>query len=180
MTKVEVIHFMEKIKAYYSNFSMEDYVVNESYDKLKQYDVDDVYQKLDEHLDGNLKSDIPKLHFITRFLKTPTEKKRDQVVYTRCKECGKKISIDNYSNHVGRHNSIYYMKSKEGMIKKNYNIQKLFEADQVTFDKVYDNFIERLYEVLPESPEKERLKNIVLIKYGYEPEFNLKELMRKI
>ena len=51
MTKVEVIHFMEKIKAYYSNFSMKDYVVNEWYDKLKQYDVDDVYQKLDEHLE---------------------------------------------------------------------------------------------------------------------------------
>ena len=35
MNKIETFHFMEKIKAYYQNFIIEDYVVNEWADKLK-------------------------------------------------------------------------------------------------------------------------------------------------
>lgn len=163
MTKSEVIHFMEKIKAYYQTFAMEQYVVNEWYDKLKSYDINDVYKKLDEHLSGEYKNEIPKLHYITKYLKTPTEKKNSGIYNVRCIECGKTMRIEEYDSHIARHNSIRYIKANENKIGKTFNVDELFMLSQNSFDKLYDLFIEKLYDVLPENEEKLRLRNIILI-----------------
>ena len=68
MTKQEVVTFLERIKANYQSFLQTPYVLEEWYDRLKDYDKEDVYKKFEDHLNGELSSQIPKAHFITRYL----------------------------------------------------------------------------------------------------------------
>lgn len=88
MTKNEVRTFMLKIKSYFQTFSMEDYVINEWMQKLKDYDVSDLYDKLDFHLKGEYKDNPPKLHFLTMHLKTVNQKAKQFKMYVECKHCG--------------------------------------------------------------------------------------------
>lgn len=145
MTKAEVINFMKKIKAYYDYFPIEDYKIGEWYDKLKKYDLEDVYRKFDQHLEGELKDSPPKLHYITKFLKTPEEKARAKINdYTiQCNLCGQWMPLSVYDNkHFDRCSSINYllriMRSKG--IEVEYKDLELL--DDVKFDKVYKKYAE--------------------------------------
>lgn len=166
MDKIETFHFMEKIKAYYQNFIIADYVVNEWADKLKPYDINDVYMKFDEHLQGEYRNEIPKLHFITKFLKPASEKGIQKDYYCLCPKCQSKININNYANHVGRHNSVNYIKKNAYRLNLDINEKYLLELGQQDFDDFYDNLIEKLVDVVEDEYEKQRLKNIIFLKYG--------------
>lgn len=144
MTKQEVVHFMKKIKAYYDYFAMEDYKINEWYDKLKKYDLEDVYRKLDQHLNGELKDSPPKLHYITRYLLTPEEKAKDRNDYTiQCNLCGEWMPLSKYNNsHYSRCSSITYLlrifKNKD----MNVSREELEELDETKFNAVYEKYKE--------------------------------------
>lgn len=166
MNKLETLHFMKKIKAYYQNFSIEEYIVDEWADKLKKYDINDVYQKLDQHLNGEYKNEIPKLHFITKYLKSADEKKDINDIYFKCARCNKNIALADHSNHVARHNAIDYIQSRCYLINREYNYEELLNIPQNEFDNLYDLFIEQIYEKVPDENEKQRLKNIILLKAG--------------
>lgn len=165
MNKIETFHFMEKIKAYYQNFSIEKYVLNEWADKLKPYDINDVYRKLDEHLNGEYKNEIPKLHFITKYLKTPTEKQKTRFFQVLCPNCGGRVNLNDYTSHISRHNSIFYIKKNESRIGKRFDEDKLFKLSDEEFSKLYDCFLEKLYDV-SDGNEKHRIGNIILSKNG--------------
>ena len=47
MTKTETLKFLNKIKAYYYNFSVEDNVKDELIEKLKPYDLQDLEKKFE-------------------------------------------------------------------------------------------------------------------------------------
>lgn len=167
MNKIETFHFMEKIKAYYQNFIIEDYVVNEWADKLKPYDINDVYMKLDQHLQGEYRNEIPKLHFITRFLKPSSEKGIQKDCYCRCSRCNLNLHINSYSDHIGRHNSIDYIKKNAYRFNNlEINEEFLLQLNQQDFDKFYDDIIEQLVTVVEDDLEKQRLKNIIFSKAG--------------
>ena len=98
MTKAEVNSFIKKIKAYYPYFSIDNEdMLDEWATRLKPYDKEDVYRKLEEHLQGDRAEDIPKLHFITRYLKTIEEKEKAKDDYLiRCNLCGKEMYLSHY------------------------------------------------------------------------------------
>lgn len=104
MTKSEVVDFMKVIKAYYQNFLVEDYVVDEWYKQLSKYEKDDVYEKFEEHLKGDYQTQPPKLHYLTKYLKTPEEKEKSkQVPYlVACNLCGNFMSLDEYNEHYDK------------------------------------------------------------------------------
>lgn len=143
MQKLEVINFMKKIKAYYQTFSMEDFVIKEWQDRLKPYDIEDVYVKLDQHLKGDQKDQIPKLHYITKFLKTPEEKKRAKCndYLIRCNLCSQEMKLSEYDNkHFDRCSSINYLlrTMKNKGIKVEY--EDLEQLDDIKFQKVYEKY----------------------------------------
>ena len=76
MTKAETISFIKKIKAYYPVFKLEEEGVDEWASRLKPYSKDDILRKFEEHLKGEYALEPPKLHFLTKFLKTEEEKER--------------------------------------------------------------------------------------------------------
>lgn len=149
MQKHEVINFMKKIKAYYQSFSMEDYVVNEWFDRLKNYDIEDVYAKLDQHLNGECKEQIPKLHYITRFLKTPEEKKQsDNDFIVDCNLCYKPIKYSNYNNHYNKCLSIKFLMKQINKNDSNVSyeeLEDLYDNSRDTYEKVYEKY-RRIYE----------------------------------
>lgn len=137
MTKQEVINFMKKIKANYSDFPMEDYVINEWYDRLKPYDVDDVYLKLDQHLKGERCSEIPKIHYITKYLKNPSEKGKSVDNYLiDCNLCHRTMTYKEWNDHYGKCLSIRYLMKKIGNVSYE-ELEDLYDKDKETYDKVY-------------------------------------------
>lgn len=104
MTKQEVTDFIKKIKAYYPYFSIED---KESMDewalKLKPYDKEDILQKFEEHLSGEKSNEPPKLHFLTKYLRTTEEKARVVVdPLVRCNLCGREMNLSIYDRHYDK------------------------------------------------------------------------------
>jgi len=137
MTKQEVINFMKKIKANYSDFPMEDYVINEWYDRLKPYDVDDVYLKLDQHLKGERCQEKPKIHYITKYLKYPSEKGKSVDDYlVDCNLCHKTMKYSEYNDHYEKCSSINYLRRKIGEVSYE-ELEDLYNRDRVTYEKVY-------------------------------------------
>lgn len=164
MTKTEVLHFMKKIKSYYQNFAIEDYILDEWYDRLKPYNIEDVYKKLDEHLTGKYQNDIPKLHFITRYLKTPKEKYQEQNIIVRCSVCNELVELQRHDRHLARHNSIFYIKKNEHRIGKTFDETKMQDLTEVEFDRLYKKFLEELYVVSTNEPEKERIEKVIFVR----------------
>lgn len=173
MTKQEVVTFLEKIKANYQSFSQEKYVLNEWYERLKDYDKEDVYKKFEEHLNGELSSQIPKAHFITRYLKKSSEKGKSNDYRVMCSKCKKVLLLSEYQKHMERHNSVEYMKIHSDMFKK-FDEEKMLKIPEEPFIKFYDQWIEKLYDHLTKKEEKlqseieeiKRIENYVMSKAG--------------
>ncbi len=104
MTKAETISFIKKIKAYYPVFKLEEEGVDEWASRLKPYSKDDILRKFEEHLKGEYALEPPKLHFLTKFLKTEEEKERFSNDYLiRCNLCGQQMYLSEYdNNHYGK------------------------------------------------------------------------------
>ena len=141
MQKLEVIEFMKKIKAYYQTFSMEDYVVREWQEKLKPYDATDVYQKLEQHLNGELKDQIPKLHYIIRYLRTSAEKLRPAVDYQiDCNLCGRTMRLSQYERHYDKCSSICYLLDILRKQDRSIDYQYLANISQEKFNQIYERY----------------------------------------
>ena len=94
MTKQETINLIKKIKAYYPIFRLEEEGIDEWALRLKPYEYQDVLDKLEEHLKGEKAEEPPKLHFITRYLKTKEEKEKYRGDYlVRCNLCGREMFL---------------------------------------------------------------------------------------
>lgn len=165
MTIEETFDFMTKIKAHYQEFSTEDYVVKEWYKKLEPYDLEDVEKKFEQHLNGEYRKSIPRLFSIADGLKTPVQKQNAEEIRLRCPECNVLLKMEQYDNHIARHNSIHYIKSKEHYLGQRYNEEQLMNAYQVQFDRFYNKFLEDLYCKIEDGEEKERLEKII---FAYE------------
>ena len=97
MKKIEVMNFIKKIKAYYPVFRLEDEAIDEWIERLKPYSNEDILRKFEEHLNGEYALEPPKLHFLTKFLKTEEEKARVQTDYLiRCNLCGQEMPLSIY------------------------------------------------------------------------------------
>lgn len=161
MNKAELKGFMQKIKANYQEFSIEGYVVNEWYEKLKNFNVEDVEKKLDKHLHGEYRRMVPRLSFIADGLKTPAQKEAEQVVRIKCSYCGNVLELKHLDRHIARHNSIEYIKSREHYLGKDNNREELMNLTEVYFEKFYKQFLNDLYCVIEDGAEKERIEKLI-------------------
>ena len=179
MTKQEVVTFLERIKANYQSFLQTPYVLEEWYDRLKNYDKEDVYKKFEDHLNGELSSQIPKAHFITRYLTKSSDKGKENNYRVICGNCKKVLLLSEYQKHMERHNSIEYMKIHSYMF-KTFDEEKMLKIPDDAFTTFYDQWIEKLYDHLTKKEEKsqseieeiQRIENYVMSKAGMEISIN--------
>lgn len=160
MNKKEITNFMKTIKGHYQEFSIEDYIVQTWYERLKEYDIEDVYSRLEKHLNGEYRKNPPRLQFLVDNLKTPEEKEKTKVIMTRCMYCNKVLPYEENDKHLSRHNSINYIKSKEHLLNKNYNEEKMLNSDESKFNIMYHNFLTEIYPYLTKE-EQSRLDNFI-------------------
>lgn len=161
MTRAELQNFMQKIKANYQEFSIEKYVIDEWYNRLKNFDLEDVNKKLEKHLHGEYRKAVPRLNFIVDGLKTPAQKEAEQVIRVRCSYCGCTLELKGLDRHMGRHNSIEYIKSREHYLGEDNNREELMNLTEVYFERFYKQFLNDLYCVIEDSTEKERIEKLI-------------------
>ena len=168
---------MERIKSYYQEFVVDKFKIEEWHNFLSKYSFEDVNRKLDEHLNSETYGNyIPKINFLTKFLKTEEEKENEQEVFVMCPFCKKSLSLNDYSKHVARHNSVNYVKSREHFLRKKHDDQKLLNANEFDFEVFYNCFLEELYEKIEDEDEKHRLKNIIYARNGMEIEITERKI----
>ena len=158
MTKKEVEKFLLKIKSYYQNFSIENYIVDEWYLSLKKYDAIDVYRKLDLHLNGEYADRLPQLHFITKYLKTSADKQKVEKRFCNCRVCGKLYeNLDEWNLCEERCRRIGYLlklvNKYDLNLESNLTVMKIEEINQV-YDKIFNYLKTKKYEKLDEIDKK--------------------------
>lgn len=168
MNKAELKGFMQKIKANYQEFSIEKYVVDEWYNKLKDFDLEDVNKKLEKHLHGEYRRMIPRLSFIVDGLKTPAQKETEQIIRVKCGYCGSALELKDLDRHIARHNSIEYIKSREHYLGQENDANELMNLTEVYFQRFYKQFLESLYCVIEDGDEKDRIEKLIFDKEGWE------------
>lgn len=157
MSLNETKEIMQNIKAHYQTFSIENYVFEEWYKVLKEYDFDDVMEKLVDHLTSNEHKEIPKVYQLVKYLSTTTEKQNQKEIDSSfkvcCNLCDRWMTMSEYENHYGRCLDIEYLVSKSKKIGKPTTRAELSKLTQTQIQALYEKY----------KPEKIEFKGIVRI-----------------
>lgn len=155
----DVKTILTRIKVNYPTFVNDDYTKSEWYRELKDYSLDDVMEKLEQHFRSEqYGNQIPKVYFLTKYLTKEKEKNKTKEIYVRCSNCGKTVNLDEYDNHMERCNSIQYLnKQSEKYFNREIDKEKYFQMDEKTFDEKYDKVLEY---VLKNTTNEDEIKYI--------------------
>ena len=173
MDKKETIRFMERVKSHYQEFIIDDFKISEWYGKLKNYDAEDVNKKFDEHLSSEVYGDsIPKIYFLTKYL-TPTEEKGKIKHYTiYCPKCGYEIPDTEFERHNQRCiEASTIVRDIRKYFNQNLQKKKLMELSDEEFEKIYDNYIDKMLE----CPRVSQLQKWALMHIKY-PEYSANDI----
>ena len=143
MTKRETTEFLEKLKVEYPMLPIkEKYFIEEWYKSLKDYDAYDVYLKLEEHLNGDLKNNPPKPSFITKYLKTTNEKlKPAENHLIDCNLCQKTMRLNEYEKHYDRCLATIYLQNVlEKKYKEKLSYEELYNLSDGKFNLLYEKY----------------------------------------
>ena len=142
MTKEETKAFIKKISVYYPYFKLEEDAFKEWAIKLKPYDYEDVLRKLEEHLKGEKADEVPKLHFITRYLVTSADKEKYKGDYLiRCNLCNREMYLSEYDNN--HYEKCLLIKSLIPILREkgeDVTYEILDDYDYKTLDKIWDKY----------------------------------------
>lgn len=144
MTKNETLDFIKKIKAYYPMFKLEEEGVNEWASRLKNYDSEDILGKFEKHLEGEYSAnEPPKLHYLTKFLKTKEEKERASKDYLiRCNLCGEEMYLSMYDG--GHYEKCLLISSLIDLFRKRGQEVKYEELENYSVEKlskIWDSYM---------------------------------------
>ena len=99
MEPMEVKRIVSKIKAYYYYFSLEKDSLNEWNYKLRDYDYEDVSERVEEHLKGEQRKEPPQLHYLISGLLTKEQKRKKNELIVACQNCGRWLPLSEYNQH---------------------------------------------------------------------------------
>ena len=161
MTREETKQFMKRIKQHYQEFMVDDFRVNEWYKALKNYDLDDVNDKLDEHLKNETYGNqIPKVYFIIKYLKTTEEKnnEKNKKAKLECPLCREWILMNDFDKHYEKCSSVnYFIKQYKKYYGKELDRNKLMAVSSELFEENYT----KLLRCVQKSTEDENETKII-------------------
>lgn len=140
MEKKDVETIMKRIKYNYNEFIVDSYSISEWYKELKDYDLEDVMKKLEEHFKNEqYGQQPPKVYFLTKYLTKTKDKAKVHDFKVICSNCKTTFHINNYDEHMAKCNSIEYI----ALIFKKYKNQKidktkLFQMNNEQFEEFYN------------------------------------------
>ena len=166
MERKEVQILMKRIKNNYSEFVIDDYAVSEWYKELKDYSLEDVMNKLEQHFRSEqYGNQPPKVYFLTKFLIKAKDKNKNDLdnIKVRCQICGKIIKYSEYKAHYERCLSVDYLNAKnKEYFDKEIDKEKYRNMDEKEFKQKYDKFCEFVLERTNDAEEKEYLMRYFL------------------
>lgn len=141
---------MQNIKAHYQNFLVEDYVIEEWYRVLQDYDFDEVMNKFVDHLTGDNYKDLPQVYQLVRDLQTIEEKSKSNEVNNQikvcCNLCERWMNMGEYKNHYARCLDIEYL------VKQSEKVEKPTTRNEL--NKLTQKQIQALIEKYPPKQNK--------------------------
>lgn len=159
MTIQETNLFLKRIKQYYNDFVIDDFKVEEWYNQLKDYDAEDINQRLDKHLKSETYGDYPpKLNYILAGVIKTKEKDKVRIYNIKCANCGKVLDYFNYDEHIRRCNAIdYVIREMKKYLKKDITREQLENMSEKTFWEKYDTMLCIIKDKLPKDSGKKKL-----------------------
>ena len=164
MTVQETNDFLKRIKQHYQDFIIDNSKLDEWYKELKDYSLEDVNKKLDEHLRNEYYGNqIPKVFFLTKHLTKEKDKGKIDELLVRCTLCGKVIKYVNFDSHMDRCNSVDYLNiQSKRLFGKEIDKDKYRNMPDEDFDKVYNRVLEKILEISKDKDEIERISNYMI------------------
>jgi len=151
MTRAEVATLLKKVQTHYSSLDVDSFMLDEWYNELKNYDGKEVYQKLDQHLRSEQYGmNIPKLYFLTKYLKTADQKKNQTKGQVQCRFCDKFVGQDEFDQHYQKCSRINYVLNQS----EKYGIDIKSSLDTTeNVEKAYDYIVEQIKERVSKSEQ---------------------------
>ena len=174
MTRVELTNFMKKINDYYPEFTFDAGKIDSWFIQFQFYDVEDLYDKLNNHIKSELFGDKPpRINYLLKDLIRSEDKGKYVDHLAMCPICGKGVRISKFDKHYERCNSVQYIKSEmKRLYDKEINEDELFEISDEEFNRRYINLLHRVFERPRGKWQQKILKNIL-----YGAEYSLDEIL---
>ena len=155
----DVKTILTRIKVNYPAFVNDDYTRSEWYKELKDYSLDDVMEKLEQHFRSEqYGSQIPKVYFLTKYLTKEKEKELKEEIFLGCQICGKTVSLEEYDKHFDRCSSIDYLnKQSIKYFNKPIEKEKFYFISDDLFQEKYDKVLNY---ILNHTDNEEEIKHI--------------------
>ena len=168
MERKDVQVLMKRIKNNYNEFIIDDYSISEWYKELKDYSLEDVMKKLEQHFRSEqYGNQPPKVYFLTKFLTKEKDKIKSKTsgIMVRCQICNDIIPYDEYDSHYGRCLSIEYLeKNNMKYFGKWIDKEKYKKMSEQEFQTKYNKFCEFILEKTENEEERENLMKYFLQK----------------
>ena len=156
---------LKRIQVNYPSFVVDSYTQSEWYKELKDYDLEDVMKKLEEHMRSEqYGNNLPKVYFLTKYLRTTKEKQKVEKYRLQCTICGKFIPEDEYDKHFERCLDVDYIVKKRKELFDEDTSEELKERyysfNQETFDNKYLELLNKIYKYV-DIAEQKRIDKII-------------------
>lgn len=139
----DVKTILARIKSNYPTFMNDDYTRSEWYRELKDYSLEDVMEKLEQHFRSEqYGNQIPKVYFLTKYLTKEKDKDKKKEIYVRCSLCGKTIQLEEYDKHYDRCSSIDYLNRQSiKYFDREIDKEKYYYLEDNVFQEKYDKVL---------------------------------------
>lgn len=162
----EVKTILKRIETNYQNFVNDAYTQEEWYKELKDYEFQDVMEKLELHFRSEqFGNQIPKVYFLTKYLtKTKDKGKYDtQNIITFCQICGERVRLSEYEKHYHKCSAIEYLDLiGRKYYDKSIDKEKYRNMNEKDFEERYYKSLYLEYENTNDKEIKQRIENIML------------------
>lgn len=158
----DVKTILTRIKVNYPTFVNDDYTRSEWYKELKDYSLNDVMEKLEQHFRSEqYGNQIPKVYFLTKYLKKEKEKNKEIDGLLQCQLCHQFVDYKDYEDHYDRCSSIDYLDNQyfkyfKKRLEENKK-QQLYLVSSNIFNEKYDKMLEY---ILSHTDDKEEINYI--------------------
>ena len=112
MKKMELVNFMTRIKAHYQDFLLDDFKIDEWYEQLKDYDINDLNNKLDNYVKGEFGDVPPKINYLINGLVKTANKGVTPNYIVECPMCHCEVSLERFDDHYARCSAVNYLSNQ--------------------------------------------------------------------
>ena len=166
MERKDVQTILKRIKTNYSDFVLDDYTTSEWYKELKDYDLEDVMDKLEQHFRSEqYGSQPPKVYFLTKYLVKTKDKNKNENIKVYCPICKGIVDLKEFNEHYDRCLSVEYLNDNNiKYFQKEVDKEKYRQMGEQEFRIKYNKFCEYILENTKSEEEKENLYRYFLQK----------------